>query len=452
MKALGSKGGYFDPIPPDQHAWPMMLATNPGINVFRLWSWMCAHTIRKGRRKGYVCDERGRPLSVEDAAVDLKMDPGVCRRAWRDGFALGLWRKGTNAADKRQLFLNAKVVPVPAGLEEEQGDQESQEEDDSNTEKGEEKAKLVCTDLFPPYLRLQIKRLPKAKRKNFETEYERNERLYKDVHADVTVAVRLIFDQRENTIFDKFGIKKIREEHKPKNGAAKSPVRVKLVQEFLPGLEKFVQTFEERSVQTSDGSVQTSETPVVQTVEKPEKGKVTPATGKASGDGSKRAVLESQRTSLRGTSPSMEDSIPAAASLKNAAADSTMDMEALIIQELSVDGDAARRLVAGCRAAEKTITAPEIVALAAMKLHAAREQIRKGKIHSVTGLLIKHVPTMCTGVDLQNVRTELRREEERKAERIAYVRDNWQEFDADEQQRALDQFPELAREQGVAGD
>lgn len=294
MKAMGSRSGYFDPIPPDQHAWPMKNGYPP---LFKLWSWMCAHTIRKGRRKGYVCDERGRALTLEDAASDLGMDEGVCRRAWREGAALGLWRKGTNAADRKQLFLNAKVIPVPVEADPEP-EIDAAEEDDSNTKKGEEKEKEVCTDLFPPYISKQIKRLPKVRREVFLSEHARNERLKLDVHADVTVAVRLIFDQRENSMFSRFGIKKIREEHKPKNGAVRSPERIQLVQEFLPGLEKFVETVEKRSVQAFEESVQTEKDPAVQTAGKAPKNGVTPEHGNGSGDGIKRAVLEPQRTSL----------------------------------------------------------------------------------------------------------------------------------------------------------
>ncbi len=44
MQAMGSDGG-FDPIPPDQHRWQMTASNDP---LIRLWSWMCAHTIRMG--------------------------------------------------------------------------------------------------------------------------------------------------------------------------------------------------------------------------------------------------------------------------------------------------------------------------------------------------------------------------------------------------------------------
>jgi len=126
-------------------------------------------------------------------------------------------------------------------------------------------------------------------------------------------------------------------------------------------------------------------------------------------------------------------------------------METHVAEELNIDGDAAHRLVNGCKAVEQTINAPEIVELARMKLHSAQDQIKKGKIPNVTGLLIKHVPTMCTGVDLRKARAEIQKRAESRASRVAYIRETWHDYDAEEQQRALQEFPELANPQGAGG-
>src|SRR3954454_20327661 len=78
MKAMG--GRSWNPIPPDQHKWPMKNTSVPPL--FRLWSWMLEHSIRKGRRKGYVCNDHGEAMTIIHAADQLGMDHGGCRRAW----------------------------------------------------------------------------------------------------------------------------------------------------------------------------------------------------------------------------------------------------------------------------------------------------------------------------------------------------------------------------------
>src|ERR1700674_3075149 len=145
MKVMGSKKG-LDPIPPDQHSWQMKDGQTP---LHRLWSWMCGHCIAKGHRHGYAVDAHGKALTIEQAAADLDMDPGVCRRAWREGEGIGLWHKGTHAKDRRYLYLNGEVVPVALEPEE--------DGDGQGYEKGLYRP-------FPPYILKQIKKLPKEER------------------------------------------------------------------------------------------------------------------------------------------------------------------------------------------------------------------------------------------------------------------------------------------------
>jgi biotin operon repressor len=119
-------------------------------------------------------------------------------------------------------------------------------------------------------------------------------------------------------------------------------------------------------------------------------------------------------------------------------------IEALVARELSIDDDAAQKLVAGCKAVEPSVTGPEIVALANTKIAAIREQVRTGKIPSPVGLLIKHVPRMCRGGTLQVVRDQIEAEKQERVSRIAYAREAWPELNEEERAEVLQKYPELA--------
>lgn len=119
-------------------------------------------------------------------------------------------------------------------------------------------------------------------------------------------------------------------------------------------------------------------------------------------------------------------------------------IETLVAQELSIDEDAAQRLVAGCKEVEPSVTGPEIVALANTKLAAIREQVRSGKVANPVGLLIKHVPKMCKGGTLQAVRERLEAQEKERSTRITYAREAWPELNEEERVEVLQKYPELA--------
>ena len=115
-------------------------------------------------------------------------------------------------------------------------------------------------------------------------------------------------------------------------------------------------------------------------------------------------------------------------------------IEIQVAEELSIDDEAAQRLVAGCKEVEPSITGPEIVALAQAK----RAQ-NKGPIG--TGLLITYVPKMCKGGTLQAVRENLQRieaEKQERAQRVAYAREAWRTLNEDERAEVLARYPELA--------
>lgn len=114
-------------------------------------------------------------------------------------------------------------------------------------------------------------------------------------------------------------------------------------------------------------------------------------------------------------------------------------IESHVAEELSIDEDAAERLVAGCKAVEPSVTGPEIVELARSKIVALRGQ----KILNPVGLLIKHVPKMCRGGTLQAVREQIEAQKKDRAARVAYAREAWDSLNEVERAEVLEKYPEL---------
>ena len=82
--------------------------------------------------------------------------------------------------------------------------------------------------------------------------------------------------------------------------------------------------------------------------------------------------------------------------------------------------------------------------LARTKLHTVREQVRKGKITSVVGLLISHVPRRCARAPLQAVREQIEAERQDRALRIEHARAALPELSEEERIDVLRKYPELA--------
>jgi len=236
MARMGGKKG-FNPIPPPQHQWQRGKGEPP---LYRLWSWMCDHTIHWGHRSEYAVNKEGQELHIEHAAKDLGMDAGNVRDAWRQGCERGLWRNGNKEEGKRKLYLRGDV-PAPAEV--------------TGEDKGKEK---VRTDLLPPYIVSQIKELPLARQYDFWKTYERLVTVEKAVQADLMAAARLIVGQDYDTHFREFGIKKIKETHPSKLPPEEAEARQKRIDALLPQLQGFVQTVAV-SVQTPEDGVYTDE-------------------------------------------------------------------------------------------------------------------------------------------------------------------------------------------------
>ena len=228
MRAMGSEKG-FDPMPPDQYLTYQDQRYSPAQ---RVWAWMLSKTIRHGHRSKHAVDEQGKALTLQHAELQLEMDGGNVRKAWRELEAEGRVRR-----DGRNLCICGSFkLPVQAN----------------------KKRSEVNTDLFSPYYMKQIKRLPQERQAELFARYEEQRKLESKLLAEAVAGVRSIFDQRKDTVLLDFGIKKIREK---KRRPAESP----LVPFLLPIVEGFVQTSSERSVQTSGAGLYTGEIDSVQT-------------------------------------------------------------------------------------------------------------------------------------------------------------------------------------------
>jgi len=208
MLAMGSKKG-FDPIPPDQYLTYQDPRYPPDV---REWAWMLSKTIRHGYRSPYAVDERGKELRLEDMARDLGMDAGNARHYWRKLELDGRVRK-----DGRRLCVNGSFeLPLEA----------------------KEKRSEVCTNLFPPYILKQIKRLAPERQAALFERYGEQQKLETKLLAEAVAGVRSIFDQRKDTILFEFGVKKTREKKR-------RPSESVLVPALLPIVEGYVQTLPE---------------------------------------------------------------------------------------------------------------------------------------------------------------------------------------------------------------
>jgi hypothetical protein len=253
MREMGSKS--FDPLPPDQHKWTMSKDEAPMV---RMWGWMCAHTVHFRHRSPFAVNDQSQELHLEHAAADLDMDPGNMRRTWRTGVSRGLWRNGTEEEGKRKLYLCGKVKPQPL-----QAGESSEDQMVDPTEEGEEKAKEVSADLFKPYLAKQINKLTSTERSAFLEAHLEDTLLFKRAHAELTEGLRTIFDKKEDIRFQRFGIHKIREEHRKRETPEEIQARQARLDLVLPEVERFVQTVD-ASVQSQKETLHKPESPSVQ--------------------------------------------------------------------------------------------------------------------------------------------------------------------------------------------
>ena len=195
MKALGAK--YWDPLPADQHKWQRAASEPP---LYRMWSWLVTHTVGVGHRSAYAVSSDGRELHMEHAIKDLEMDHANAYRTWREGVAKGLWRAGTDEEGRRRLYLTGKVRAKEV------------------SPVGEEKAKDVCADSWPPYILQQIKKLNQDQQVLFWKEAAAELALEETLRADLDAVRRRLIAERQDTLLQRFGVKvRPQKEHVPKN-------------------------------------------------------------------------------------------------------------------------------------------------------------------------------------------------------------------------------------------
>jgi hypothetical protein len=226
---IGSKKGTH-PIPPDQYLTYQDKRYSPPV---RLWSLFVQCSIAPGHRSG-PATYQDHPLTVAIAAKVLKLDKANARAAWRQLEQEKRLRKD----DHGQIWI-AGDFKLPGG---------------------EDKAKEVCTNLFPDSYMKQINKLPEASRAELFAE-ELADRGKRDISiADAVAAARFIFDQRQNSRLARYGVKVNRQNHKPAKGKEKEKAeRDQRVLNLLPSLERYVQTsILADPVQSKNGSVQTS--------------------------------------------------------------------------------------------------------------------------------------------------------------------------------------------------
>lgn len=239
MKAMGSTKG-FDPIPPDQHAWTMHKDEPP---LLRMWGWMCTHTIHWGHRSPFAVNKERHELHLEHIAADLDLDEANARHYWRLGCAKGLWRNGTDEEGRRKMFLCGQVKSEGEGTEK----------------------KEVCTNLLPPQILKQVDNWPPEKQHLFRLEFASELELEKQSAATLIAANRTFFIRRQDNLFDRYGVKANRQQHR-KNGESpeEAAARRGRVEPLLRDVERCVQTFL-NSVQSQNGTLYKGQNGSVQT-------------------------------------------------------------------------------------------------------------------------------------------------------------------------------------------
>lgn len=411
MKAMGSKTG-FDPLPPDQHAWTMREGEP---SLYRLWGWMCAHTVHWGHRSPFAISQDGDALHIENAAEDLGMDEANAYRTWREGLRRGLWRNGTKSEGKRRLYLCGEVVESPDLTP-------------------DVEPKTVCTDSLPPYILKQIKDWPSEKRQEFLTEHALHVRVQNTTLAELMAAGRLILGQVEDSRFERWGLAKNRQDHTPKLSPEELQARQARLPVILPVVQRYVQTVLS-SVQTNgngaytngvQGSPDTASLYIEPSIAKPDAPSSSSSlssppshTSSRNHDG-KKSVNEQyapgQPASAKSVAPNRQNGTHKTKP-KQASEDEAMQLA----KALEVDLGAGRQLLDGARGVDPAISLREVIGLCYAKLDNWRVQIRAGKIDNVPGRLIKSLPAAVTGGLRDSVRERVRRELEKEIEYAGLV-------------------------------
>ena len=205
MRAMGARS--FDPMPPDQHAWQASAGEPP---LYRLWSWMCAHTIAFGRRSAHAIRDDGRPAKLRDAERDLAIDHAELSRAWSRGEKLGLWRRESHGQAGR-LHLSGHV-------------------DLAQIEGAKKKSSRDCTVTLSKAELSVVDSWPAARRAEFLKLWGEWQGYRRDALAEAVFRAREASDRIEDTIRGRFGLEKKRAP------VAREPILVPAAVEALIGV------------------------------------------------------------------------------------------------------------------------------------------------------------------------------------------------------------------------
>jgi hypothetical protein len=193
-KAMGSKRGY-DPMPPDQHEWQRAEGEPP---LYRLWSWMCGHTIRQGHRSAFAVDERGKAVALKDAARELKIDLGQISNLWTLGESEGIWHRNGG----RELYLNGAVDPA-------------------KITEANKKRQVECTLNLGRAELLKIKSWPKTRQEEFYAVWNPAQEYRAKLAAAAIAQARETCDGMDDSILRRFSLEKKR---LPKRRPAEPPL------------------------------------------------------------------------------------------------------------------------------------------------------------------------------------------------------------------------------------
>jgi hypothetical protein len=207
MEEIGAPS--YNPIPPDHTKWAL---EQPGVPpVIRLWAWVIDGTLdhKTGRQRSpFVVDEFGNERHIKDAAKRFGWDRSNLGKYWKEVQLRGWARPGTAEEGRKRIFICGKVNPVKE-LEEELAAMYSGSTGGRKKSKnGLRKPHLA--DYYKGAVLRHIERLP-ANRKEAITSRllsvrDEDERL----RVDMDEARRTYIEQKENSIFDEFGIPKTR--------------------------------------------------------------------------------------------------------------------------------------------------------------------------------------------------------------------------------------------------
>lgn len=183
VKLMGSKRGY-DPMPPDQYEWQRAEGEPP---LYRLWSWLCGHTVRQGHRSPYAVNEKGKPLALRDAAKALELDKGFVSNLWARGEAAGLWHREGPA-----LHLNGGVTITQV------------------EEANRRRTEVECTLNLTEAELLKIKDWPKATQLQFHALWGPAQSFRSRLEAHKIAEARAACDEIEDNIRREFALEKTR--------------------------------------------------------------------------------------------------------------------------------------------------------------------------------------------------------------------------------------------------